>query len=224
MRSDNSTDCKPCERPSVDGVSRALVDVENSTRCIGGNIRLVKQGFWRKQPLSPCGSSNASAQQFVYKCVIAGDCPGMTDEQEHALNTFLETHNNDWTLVSDAMALADAQAAQAAGCGDGRRLVAEDDDGSPASIVVNMTESDDGSRVMLATFVELNDTLEITLDGCAAGHTGPLCAVCGVDYARSGAAPGSDEVHAGQMLKTPVVQSALQHSFVKIRRPSLDMS
>ena len=50
-----------------------------------------------------------SAQQFVYRCDIVGDCPGMTDEQEHELNRFLEKHNNDWTPISDALAMAHAQ-------------------------------------------------------------------------------------------------------------------
>ena len=49
---------------------------------------------------------------------------------------------------------------------------------------------------MRANFVGLNDTLEITLNGCALGHKGPMCAVCQLDYARSGASPGTPDANS----------------------------
>ncbi len=185
-RSQNATDCKPCERPKVEGGLPGFADADNSTLCVGGDVRLVKEGFWRMPPLLPC-NHNASDPPFVYECPVPGDCTGMTGDQELKLNEFLERHKNDWTLISDALALANSQSAA---CGDGRRQLASASlDGR--EIAVNVTDG-----TMIAEFVHLNETLEITLSGCAPGHKGPRCAVCDVDYARSGAAPGSADANS----------------------------
>ena len=179
--------CKQCFRPktdvSADGAfDAAASDGNSSVYCPGGSVRLVREGFW----VDPAAAlATGGAPPFVYRCENPSDCSGLTPEQEEALDDFLQF--NSWETVRDALATATAAPQQAGAAGRERRMAA-----AAAAVEVAVNTTDDGRRVMTATVVATNATIEITLNGCAPGQTGPKCAVCLRDWARSGASPGTD--------------------------------